>query len=66
MQNGLNVEVALYNALKNLKPHEEPRIISTAVWIGTGLQDKNIVEHNEFVCSPNPRPILSSHNSPSE
>ena len=51
MQNGLNVEVALYNALKKLKPQEEPRIISTAVWIGTGLQDKNVVEHNEFVRS---------------
>ncbi|KAI1787023.1 ketopantoate reductase PanE/ApbA-domain-containing protein [Ganoderma leucocontextum] len=48
MQNGLNVEVALYNALKKLKPHEEPRIISTAVWIGTGLLDKNTVEHNDF------------------
>ncbi|PIL27977.1 hypothetical protein GSI_09921 [Ganoderma sinense ZZ0214-1] len=48
MQNGLNVEVALYDALKKLKPQEEPRIISTAVWIGTGLLDKNLVEHNEF------------------
>ncbi|TBU39322.1 ketopantoate reductase PanE/ApbA C terminal-domain-containing protein [Dichomitus squalens] len=47
-QNGLNVEVALYDALKKLKPQEEPRIISTAVWIGTGLTEKNTVEHNEF------------------
>ena len=49
LQNGLNVEVALYNALKRLQPQKEPRIISTAVWIGTGLVDKNTVEHNEFV-----------------
>ena len=65
MQNGLNVEVALYNALKNLKPHEEPRIISTAVWIGTGLQDKNVVEHNEFVRGPNHRRSLLSYRNPS-
>ena len=64
MQNGLNVEVALYNALKTLKPEEEPRIISTAVWIGTGLQDKNVVEHNEFVRSPNRRSVLLSHDNP--
>ena len=49
LQNGLNVEIALYNALIRLQPQKEPRIISTAVWIGTGLVDKNTVEHNEFV-----------------
>ena len=48
MQNGLNVEVDLYEALKKLKPNEEPRIISTAVWIGTELRGNN-VEHNGFV-----------------
>ena len=48
MQNGLNVEVDLYEALKKLKPSEEPRIISTAVWIGTELKGNN-VEHNGFV-----------------
>ncbi|KAI0652932.1 6-phosphogluconate dehydrogenase C-terminal domain-like protein [Cubamyces menziesii] len=47
-QNGLNVEVDLYDALRRLRPDEEPRIISTAVWIGTGLLDKNVVEHGEF------------------
>ncbi|KAI0351287.1 6-phosphogluconate dehydrogenase C-terminal domain-like protein [Trametes cingulata] len=47
-QNGLNVEVDLYEALKKLRPDEEPRIISTAVWIGTNLLEKNVVEHNEF------------------
>ncbi|KAH9893648.1 6-phosphogluconate dehydrogenase C-terminal domain-like protein [Cubamyces lactineus] len=47
-QNGLNVEVDLYDALKRLHPDEEPRIIGTAVWIGTGLLDKNVVEHGEF------------------
>ncbi|KZT64128.1 hypothetical protein DAEQUDRAFT_747583 [Daedalea quercina L-15889] len=48
MQNGLNVEVDLYEALKRLKPTEEPKIISTAVWIGTGLKGGNVVEHNDF------------------
>ena len=48
MQNGLNVEVDLYEALKKLKPDEDPRIISTAVWIGTELKG-NHVEHNGFV-----------------
>jgi len=48
MQNGLNVEVDLYEALKTLKPNEEPRIISTAVWIGTGMKGSNVVEHNDF------------------
>lgn len=51
MQNGLGVERDLYDALKKLNPEEEPRIISTAVWIGTRLIDKNVVEHNEFVSS---------------
>lgn len=49
MQNGLNVEVDLYNALKKLKPQEEPRIISTAVWIATNMLAKNVVEHADFV-----------------
>ena len=49
MQNGLGVERDLYEALKKLKPDEEPKIIGTAVWIGTRLLDKDIVEHNEFV-----------------
>ena len=57
LQNGLNVEVDLYNALKKLRPDEEPRIISTAVWIGTGLLDKNVVEHNEFVRPSHLMPI---------
>ncbi|OSC96676.1 6-phosphogluconate dehydrogenase C-terminal domain-like protein [Trametes coccinea BRFM310] len=47
-QNGLNVEVDLYEALKALRPEEEPRILSTANWIATGLVEKNVVEHGEF------------------
>ncbi|KAI9070216.1 hypothetical protein FKP32DRAFT_1599436 [Trametes sanguinea] len=47
-QNGLNVEVDLYEALKKLRPDEEPRIISTANWIATGLLEKNVVEHGDF------------------
>jgi 2-dehydropantoate 2-reductase len=50
MQNGLGVERDLYKALKQVTPDEEPRIISTAVWIGTRLVNKDVVEHNEFVC----------------
>ncbi|KAI0364569.1 6-phosphogluconate dehydrogenase C-terminal domain-like protein [Pilatotrama ljubarskyi] len=61
-QNGLGVEADLYEALKTLRPGEEPRIISTAVWIGTGLVEKNVVEHNEFdrvsmgIYRPTPKP----------
>ncbi|KAI0324211.1 6-phosphogluconate dehydrogenase C-terminal domain-like protein [Cubamyces sp. BRFM 1775] len=69
-QNGLNVEVDLYDALKRLRPNEEPRIISTAVWIGTGLLDKNVVEHGEFdrvhmgIYRPSTQPGNSSTTSP--
>jgi len=47
MQNGLNVEVDLYNALK-AAGIDNPKIISTAVWIGTNLLAPNVVQHNEF------------------
>src|ERR1700691_2688563 len=47
-QNGLNVEVDLYNALKKLGKGE-PKIISTAVYIATNLVGDNIVQHNHFV-----------------
>jgi len=58
MQNGLNVEVDLYEALKDLKG-KEPSVISTAVWIGTNLKAANVVEHNDFVGSPFMLPNLS-------
>ncbi|KAI0922950.1 hypothetical protein AcV5_009808, partial [Taiwanofungus camphoratus] len=48
MQNGLNVEVDLYQTLKNLDGTRDPSIISTAVWIGTGMLDGTTVEHNDF------------------
>ncbi|EMD37093.1 hypothetical protein CERSUDRAFT_114993 [Gelatoporia subvermispora B] len=48
MQNGLGVEADLYKALKELRPVEEPKIIGTAVWIGTGMIGENVVEHNDF------------------
>ncbi|GJE86303.1 ketopantoate reductase PanE/ApbA C terminal-domain-containing protein [Phanerochaete sordida] len=48
MQNGLGVERDLYNALKKLNAAEEPRIISTAVWIGTTLLAPDVCEHNDF------------------
>ena len=49
LQNGLNVESDLYDAIKHLDKGE-PRIISTAVWIATNLLDDNVVEHSDFVC----------------
>jgi 2-dehydropantoate 2-reductase len=48
MQNGLNVEVDLYNALK-LAGVDNPKILSTAVWIGTNLLEPNVVQHSDFV-----------------
>jgi 2-dehydropantoate 2-reductase len=50
LQNGLNVEVDLYNALKELGKGD-PSIISTALWIGTNLLAPNVVQHNDFVRS---------------
>lgn len=49
MQNGLNLERDLYNAAKALDKGEEPRILNTAVYIGTRLEGKNVVIHNDFV-----------------
>ncbi|KAG6819481.1 hypothetical protein H0H93_011449 [Arthromyces matolae] len=43
LQNGLNVEIDLYDAIKQLG--KEPSIISTAVWINTNLLEPNVVEH---------------------
>jgi 2-dehydropantoate 2-reductase len=48
MQNGLNVEVDLYNALK-ASGIDKPKILTTAVWIGTNLLAPNVVQHNDFV-----------------
>ena len=48
VQNGLNVEVDLYDAIKALG-RGDPSIISTALWIGTNLLGPNVVEHNNFV-----------------
>lgn len=48
-QNGLNVEIDLYNALKELDKGE-PKIISTAVYIGTNLSGDNVIEHDNAVC----------------
>ena len=49
LQNGLGVERDLYEALKKLDVSSEPRIISTANWIGTNLLAKDVVEHNHLV-----------------
>ncbi|KAF8651174.1 hypothetical protein AX16_004829 [Volvariella volvacea WC 439] len=47
LQNGINVEVDLYHALKKLN-QGPPRIISTSVYIGTNLLEPHMVEHNDF------------------
>lgn len=48
LQNGLNVEVDLYNAAKGLG-QGIPKIVSAAVWIGTNLAAPNVVKHGDFV-----------------
>ncbi|KAG2130096.1 ketopantoate reductase PanE/ApbA-domain-containing protein [Suillus cothurnatus] len=47
LQNGLGVEKDLYHSVKALN-QGEPKIISTVVWIGTNLVEKNVVEHTDF------------------
>ncbi|KAF9476059.1 6-phosphogluconate dehydrogenase C-terminal domain-like protein [Pholiota conissans] len=47
VQNGLNVEVELYSAIKALGKGD-PSIISSALWIGTNLMAPNVVEHGDF------------------
>lgn len=47
LQNGLGVERDLYHSVKALN-QGEPKIISTVVWIGTNLAEKNVVDHNHF------------------
>lgn len=54
MQNGLGVEVDLYNALK-VNGLDKPRILTTAVWIGTNLVAPNVAQHNEFVSKKSTR-----------
>lgn len=50
LQNGLNVEADLYQALEDLGKGD-PKIISTAVYIGTNLLAPDVVEHNLTVAS---------------
>lgn len=44
VQNGIGVEKDLYEAVKRLN-RGEPKIISTALWIGTNLLPGNVVSH---------------------
>ncbi|KAH9474633.1 hypothetical protein JR316_0013097 [Psilocybe cubensis] len=48
LQNGVNVEVDLYDALKEAIPSGKPQIISCALWIYTNLVGLDIVEHSDF------------------
>ncbi|KAG7095759.1 hypothetical protein E1B28_006464 [Marasmius oreades] len=47
LQNGLNVEVDLYRTIKRLG-QGEPKVIGTALYIGTNLLAPDVVEHNDF------------------
>jgi len=47
LQNGLNVEANLYDAIKKLGKGE-PKIVGTAVYIGVNLIGDNTVEHGDF------------------
>ncbi|KAF5392720.1 hypothetical protein D9757_000842 [Collybiopsis confluens] len=47
LQNGLNVELDLYHAIKNLRKGE-PKIIGTSLYIGANLLAPDVVEHNHF------------------
>jgi hypothetical protein len=49
LQNGLNVERDLYDAIEKLRKGP-PSIISAALWIATNLQEGNVVVHGDFVC----------------
>ncbi|KAK7689986.1 hypothetical protein QCA50_006628 [Cerrena zonata] len=48
LQNGINIELDLYRALKQLDPLVEPRIINSSVYVGSRLTAKNVVEHSYF------------------
>lgn len=48
-QNGLNIEVDLFRALRSLGKGA-PKIISTAIYTATNLLDANVVEHSHSVC----------------
>lgn len=49
LQNGLNIEVDLYRAIKALGKPEEPVIINTGVYVFANLISANVVEHGPFV-----------------
>lgn len=48
MQNGINVEADLYLTLKERNRSEEPKIISTALWLGVRMIDGRTVIHTDF------------------
>jgi hypothetical protein len=62
MQNGLNVEVDLFDALTRLRLQgvldEAPRILSVATWIAANLREPNIVDHGDFVSAYCPHIII--------
>lgn len=47
-QNGLNVEVDLFRALKSLGKGD-PKIISTAIYVASNLLQDNVVKHSHSV-----------------
>ena len=58
MQNGLNIEVDLFDALAQLQKQgifkEAPHIIGCAVWIATNMRVPNVVEWSDYVRAYDP------------
>ena len=50
LQNGLNVEADLYNAVKSLGKGE-PKVIGSSLYIATNLVAPDVVEHSGLVSS---------------
>ncbi|KAJ3795954.1 ketopantoate reductase PanE/ApbA-domain-containing protein [Lentinula aff. detonsa] len=48
LQNGLNIEVDLYRAIKSLGTPDEPKIINAGVYVFANLISANVVEHGPF------------------
>ena len=48
MQNGMNIEVDLWNAIRALN-QGTPKIIGTSLYIGSKQLAPNVVEHSDFV-----------------
>ncbi|KIK63772.1 hypothetical protein GYMLUDRAFT_71890 [Collybiopsis luxurians FD-317 M1] len=70
LQNGLNIEVDLYHAIKALGKPEEPRIVNTGVYVFANLIEPNVVEHGPYarldIGVYRPNDFTTTINSPEE